>query len=157
MHRTSNPEPGKSTPPDPAARPAPPTRFTVRTDGRGYDLSADVILIGDDILVAIHGGEKPHIGAVAAAQARPSLADPGGMSSSTSVICYVGHKEDDLVRKAAGRLAAALGHNAVVTAGVHWDHLSQDGIRQIMRNGDAIVDSILECVRTGQEDQSMQQ
>jgi hypothetical protein len=47
--------------------------FTVKTEEDAYNLSASVRLIGEDVLVAIWGGEKPHIGAVAVAQPRPSL------------------------------------------------------------------------------------
>lgn len=122
--------------------------FTINTNEGEYDLSAGVRLIGDDILVAIWGGEKPHIGAVAAAQSRPSLKDPTAISATASVFCYLGHKEDDLVKKAAEALAAALGNNVVVTAGIHWDNLSQEGIRKIRLNGDAIVELVLRRIRT---------
>jgi len=60
--------------------------FTVKTEEDAYNLSASARLIGDDVLVAIWGGEKPHIGAVAVAQPRPSLRDPQVTSSSASVI-----------------------------------------------------------------------
>ena len=122
--------------------------FTIQTDEGKYDLSAGVRLIGDDILVAIWGGEKPHIGAVSAAQPRPSLRDPNVMSSSASVICYSGHKEDVLAKRAAETLAAAFNTHVVVTAGIHWDNLSQEGIRKIRENSDAIVDLILRRLRT---------
>jgi hypothetical protein len=39
--------------------------FNIDTHEGEYDLSASVRLIGPDVLVAIWGGEKPHIGAVA--------------------------------------------------------------------------------------------
>jgi hypothetical protein len=70
--------------------------FTLKTETGGYDLTANVRRIGPDLLVAIWGGEAPHIGAVAAAQPRPSLRNPAVTSASASVICYPGHKEDDL-------------------------------------------------------------
>ena len=41
--------------------------FTVRTHEGEYDITASIRLIGQDVLVAIWGGEKPHIGAVAMA------------------------------------------------------------------------------------------
>ena len=63
---------------------------------------------------------NPHsIGAVAAAQPRPSLADPMRTSATASVFAYVGHKEDDLAKHAAETLAAALGTRVVVSAGIH--------------------------------------
>jgi gallate decarboxylase subunit D len=123
--------------------------FTVTTDQGSYDLSAAVKLIGNDLLVAIWGGEKPHIGAVATAQPRPSLRDPSVTSSTASVFCYVGHKEDELAKAAAEVLAAALKTRVVVTAGIHWDNLSQEGIRRVVSNSEVLVDLILDKIATG--------
>ena len=122
--------------------------FNINTNEGKYDLSAGVRLIGDDILVAIWGGEKPHIGAVAAAQPRPSLKDPNVMSSSASVICYSGHREDELAKTAAETLAAALNTNVVVTAGIHWEDLSQEDIRRIKKNSEVLLNSVLRRIRS---------
>ena len=121
-----------------------PQEFTVKTEEDAYNLSASVRLIGDDVLVAIWGGEKPHIGAVAVAQPRPSLKDPEVTSASASVICLVGHKEDELAKAAAEILAAALNTHVVVTAGIHWDNLDSQGIQRIIQNSEVLVDNILE-------------
>ncbi|MBW2517077.1 MAG: hypothetical protein JRE88_09870 [Deltaproteobacteria bacterium] len=117
--------------------------FTVHTEEEAYNLSASVRLIGADVLVAIWGGERPHIGAVAVAQPRPSLKDPEITSASASVICLLGHKEDELVKATAEILAAALETQVVVTAGIHWDNLSPEAIRQIIRHSEILVDMIL--------------
>jgi len=123
------------------------TEFTIETDTGAYDLTASVRGIGDDVLVAIWGGEKPHIGAVAIAQPRPSLKDPQVTSATASVICLVGHKEDELAKAAAEILAAALETHVVVTAGIHWDNLTPDAIERIIRNSETLIDMILEkCI-----------
>jgi hypothetical protein len=118
--------------------------FTVRTHEGEYDITAGVRLIGQNVLVAIYGGEKPHIGAVAMAQPRPSLKDPNVTSATASVFTYVGHKEDDLAKAAAEILAAALKTHVVVTAGIHWDNLTKEGIQQIIHNSEILIDLILE-------------
>lgn len=123
------------------------TQFMLETDTGAYDLTASIRIIGSDLLVAIWGGDKPHIGAVAVAQPRPSLKDPAVTSSSASVICLVGHKEDELAKAAAEILAAALKTQVVVTAGIHWDNLSPEAIQRVVRNSEFLVDMILEkCV-----------
>lgn len=122
--------------------------FSVQTKEKAYNLTAYVRRIGADVLVAIWGGEKPHIGAVAVAQPRPSLKDPEVMSASTSVICLLGHKEDELVKAAAEILAAALKTQVVVTAGIHWDNLDPKAIQQIVRHSEILVDMILERCMT---------
>jgi hypothetical protein len=118
----------------------------VQTDTGEYDLEASVRLIGQDVLVAIWGGERPHIGAVAAAQPRPSLKDPGVTSATASVFCYVGHKEDDLAKAASEILAAALNTQVVVTAGIHWDDLSPEGIQKVIQNSERLVERIIEKI-----------
>jgi phage gp45-like len=117
--------------------------FTVHTEEEAYNLSASVRLIGADVLVAIWGGERPHIGAVAVAQPRPSLKNPELTSASASVICLVGHKEDELVKATAEILAATLETQVVVTAGIHWDNLSPEAIQRIIRHSEILVDTIL--------------
>jgi hypothetical protein len=117
--------------------------FSIKTKEDAYNLSASVRLIGEDVLVAIWGGEIPHIGAVAVAQPRPSLRDPDVTSSSASVICRVGHKEDELAKAAAEILAAALETHVVVTAGIHWDNLAPEAIQRIVRNSEILVEMIL--------------
>ena len=120
-------------------------KFT--TDGDRYNLEASARWIGGDLLVAIWGGERPHIGAVSLAQPRPSLKDPGIMSATASVICIVGHKEDDLVKEASEFLASALKTRVVVTAGIHWDNLDEEGIRAVIKNSQALVKRIAEKMR----------
>ncbi len=94
-------------------------------------VEARAVHIGDDILVCIWGGARPHIGAVAAAQPRPSLADHKKKSATCSVLTYPGHKEDEIVKPVSEHLSAALNTHVVVTAGIHWDGLSQDEISVI--------------------------
>ncbi|MGD2270341.1 MAG: hypothetical protein PVI06_08080 [Desulfobacterales bacterium] len=123
-----------------------PTAFTVNTSEGTFDLTANVRLIGRDVLVAVWGGEKPHIGAVAVAQPRPSLKNPKVTSATASVFSYVGHKEDDLAKAAAEILAAALNTHVVVTAGIHWDNLTQAGIQKVIDHSQILVDLILERI-----------
>lgn len=73
--------------------------FHLKTRESSYNIEAHVRLIGQDLLVAISGGEKPHIGAVSVAQPRPSLKDPKHTSATASVICLIGHKEDEIAKK----------------------------------------------------------
>ena len=117
--------------------------FTVRTTEGEYDLEAAVRRIGGDLLVAVWGGEKPHIGAVAVAEPRPSLRDSSLTSASASVICVLGHKEDDLAKATSEVLASVLNTRVVVTAGIHWDNITPQGIERVIGNSEILVDLIL--------------
>lgn len=103
----------------------------IRTEEAGLVVEARAVLIGADILVYIWGGDRPHIGAVAAAQPRPSLADENRRSATSSVLTYLGHKEDEVVKLVSEQLSAVLDTHVVVTAGIHWDGLDQNEIRAI--------------------------
>ncbi len=120
-----------------------PHRVQTATSSGAYDIQAEAMQLGPDWVVCIWGGEAPHVGAVAMATPRPSLADPERMSATASVFAYVGHKEDDLAKAAAEVLAAALDAKVVVTAGIHWDDIDEDGIEQVMKNVQELLDRLL--------------
>lgn len=113
-----------------------------RVEEEGFLIEALVQELGGDLLLSVWGGVA-HIGAVAMAQPRPSLADPDRLSATASVFCYVGHKEDGVVKEVSEQLASALGKKVVVAAGLHWDHLTPAGIEQVKKNVQALVKRII--------------
>lgn len=125
----------------------PPRRYKVRTDGEQLVVEAEAVCIGDDLLVYIWGGEVPHIGAVAAAQPRPSLANKIKTSATASVLTYLGHKEDEVVKYVAERLSGDLNAKVVVTAGIHWDDLPESAISIIKDRCREISDKLIEQLR----------
>ena len=56
---------------------------------------------------------------MAAAQPRPSLTGRNMFSATASVLSYLGHNEDRVVKETAESFAAALDTNVVVTAGIN--------------------------------------
>ena len=88
-------------------------------------LKAQAIWAGEDLMVLITGGDRPHLGAVAAATPRASLSDPERNSATASVLTYVGHKEDGPAKHIAEALAAALNTKVIVAAGMHWEDVTQ--------------------------------
>jgi hypothetical protein len=117
--------------------------FRIKTEEAAYRLEASVQEIGNDLLIAIWGGEKPHIGAVAVAQPRPSLKDSSVLSATASVFCYVGHKDDVIAKESAEKLSAALNRNVTVTVGIHWDDLQEVGIKTVVENSQQLVNTII--------------
>jgi len=120
----------------------------IKTNEGSYDLEASVRQIGNDMLIAVWGGEKPHIGAVAVAQPRASLKDPNITSASTSVICILGHKEDQIAKQIAEKISATLNTLVIVTAGIHWDDISDQGIRKVIRHTEILIDLIIKKLMT---------
>ena len=121
--------------------------FRVKTDKEAYNLEAFVKKIGQDFLVAIWGG-RPHIGAVAVAQPRPSLKDQSLRSATASVFCYPGHKDDIVAKEAAVKISSALNTNVTVTAGIHWDDIDEEGIKAVIKNSRQLITMIIEEIAT---------
>jgi gallate decarboxylase subunit D len=103
--------------------------------------------MGQDLLVSIWGGSRPHIGALAAAVPRPSLKDPKKWSATSSNYTFVGHKEDVLVRNVSEKLASGLKRNVVVVAGIHWDHVTAKEIQTIEDLTLKLSDRILKMLK----------
>lgn len=82
------------------------------------------VRLGEDLVVALAGGDLEHVGAVALAQGRPSLEAGGAPSATTSVLALLGHKEDDLARRLATLLASRLGSVVCLACGIHLDRIA---------------------------------
>jgi len=103
--------------------------FTVSLRQGRFKVVAAVYEIGPDILVAIWGGNRPHIGAIGLAQARQSLRDEEQKAATSSVFTLLGHKEDLIVKPLSEEITRRFGRNSVVVAGIHWDNITDDEIR----------------------------
>ena len=112
-----------------------------------YRLEAEILPLGEDLVVSIWGGTAPHVGALALAIPRPSLKDPTTISSTASVLARMGHKEDDIVKKASERISASLNRVVAVAAGIHWDHIPDEGIEAVRLACDELVDKIIDRIQ----------
>lgn len=117
--------------------------FSITVKEGPFLLRAMVILVGDDLLVSIWGGTRPHIGAVALALPRPSLKDKKKTSATSSVLTVLGHKEDQTVKAVSEALSAVFKKNTVVTAGIHWDNLKAEEIKVIMELTEKLTGKII--------------
>ncbi len=83
---------------------------------------------GEDIIIGVTGGSRPHVGCVVLAQPCGS----GRNEVSCSVMTIPPHKEEAVARPIAEAVCRASGHVTVVTAGIHEDNLDTAGIRAYM-------------------------
>ena len=113
-----------------------------------YRVEAEVLFLGEDILVILSGGDTPHIGSIAVALPRPSLADAGKISSTSSVYNFVGHKDQVIAQRVSEILSAQLNRHVVVIAGFHVDNISTEGIAQVVENCDGLAQMILQELGT---------
>jgi hypothetical protein len=122
-----------------------------QVDQNGYKVEAFCERMGNDILLSLRGGEA-HIGAVAMAQPRDSLKNPGNCSATASVFCYVGHKEDQVVKEVSERIARELNVKVVVVAGLHWDDLTSFGVTQVINNVHDLIGEIIQAIKTSENE-----
>jgi hypothetical protein len=117
-------------------------RNEVLDEATGARLEAVCVSAGADLVVAVGGGERPHVGAAALALSLPSLKDPARLTNSTSLLAVPGHKEEELAREGALRLSRALARNVVVTVGIHDDGISAERIAAYVALFARLVDEI---------------
>lgn len=117
-----------------------------RSEGR-IVLKFQAVAMGTDLCLVISGGDRPHLGAVAVALVRESLDSPGRTASTVSNITLPGHKEDELARRIAARVAAAVSANVAVCCGIHLDRISPAQIERIVTLCDEMTDEFLERYR----------
>jgi len=113
------------------------------TTAAGFPLRLRWLRMGDDLCLTLSGGEQEHIGAVAAAQPRPSLADPARTSATASVITLPGHKEDMLARELSLKVAGALNVVVCVACGIHVSHPTPDMFDELLAASHGLVDAFL--------------
>ncbi|MBO4300437.1 MAG: hypothetical protein J5861_02425 [Desulfovibrio sp.] len=81
-----------------------------------------ILYLGQDLVVLISGGEA-HLGAAAMGIV--------GHSVTTGLLLVPGHREDVLAQETADRMSKVLGFNVIVAAGIHYDNITPEEIRQI--------------------------
>ncbi|MDF9409475.1 MAG: hypothetical protein A4E52_01560 [Pelotomaculum sp. PtaB.Bin013] len=93
-----------------------------------------VSVTGDGLVVQLFGGERTHVGAAALSLPRPSLRDPGVMSCNTIVIPLLGHKDDEIAKPVAERIAVVCGKPVLVVAGMHVYNAGPEDVEALVKN-----------------------
>ena len=110
---------------------------------KGYEVDVRATEIGNDTLVIIYGGDRPHIGSVVLAYGFKKSSSKGTITSTT----VPGHKEEELIREPAEIIARHTEGTVVVVGGVHYEELDKEGIDIIcdlgIRAAERIIDSSL--------------
>lgn len=90
----------------------------------------------EGIQVLVAGGDKSHIGAVC-------IMDPDG---NRATHCFRSHRDDVVAQKWAAELYKKTKKAVVVSAGIHYDHISSEEIKQILEKTDALLKNVLERI-----------
>lgn len=116
--------------------------FIEKGSAAGADFEIAAEWVGEDLLICIRGGGKPHIGCSVQAVFRPSLSGDGSASATASVWNLTGHKDEFICRPAAERLCALTGRTVVCTGGFHSDGLTKEQIKEVLWEIKAAVERL---------------
>lgn len=107
-----------------------------------HTIYLDAKEIGNDLLIAIYGGDEHHIGGVAAAYpAESHYRDATTVSVST--LTLPGHKDYVVANTAAEKICRALEVPTIVTVGIHYDNATRKEIEEIISVVNLLVDKII--------------
>jgi isopentenyl-diphosphate delta-isomerase len=115
---------------------------TISVGEAPLDVYAQVTLAGSDLIVAIGGGPAPHIGATAVGVPRVLKYDQINRTASVSVYTVTGHREDEVARPVAMRLASRFNHTVAVTCGIHLDNATREQVLTYVSRSNELVDAI---------------
>lgn len=98
----------------------------------GYPVSCAATVLDEGLHVLLTGGCRTHIGSI-------SVAERGQELLSTR---YPRHKDHVIGDKWAQTLADRFGVRVVVVCGIHYDNLTTDGIDQIVKLSDRMLEEL---------------
>lgn len=136
-----------------------PSLLEVSRSNQRFRLQATIVPMGNDLSIALFGGDRPHIGATALAfpttesKVGPAI-EPEGKSSkqaankpTISVKSVPGHREDQLAADLAGKMASALGVTVSLTCGIHLDNITKQEIEEVLSMAEALIQDVLNRLR----------
>ncbi len=106
------------------------------------EVSLRAVRVGEDLVVIIDGGAS-HVGAVAAGT------NCDGMAVS-SVITMPGHRDDRIAKDAAERISKKLSCNCAVIAGVHYEDITAQEIKDVLILSNSLVEELEGALRTNE-------
>lgn len=108
-------------------------QFTLHRTCRGRDITAQVLMLDQGVHISLYGGDRPHIGAV-------GILPPEGAPTVTQ---FPGHREGVVCERWLTALAASDLRPAVIEAGIHYNALDRDGIREVLEVSDKMLEDCL--------------
>ena len=112
-------------------------RFGLTRELMGASIAVQVFCLRSGLQIGVYGGTLPHIGAV-------SVADPQGNITTQQ---FPAHKDGIISERWARALSEAGYRPAVVTAGIHYDHLNREQIAAVVEITDSMLSELLCALR----------
>lgn len=116
-------------------------------EAAGCLLEVSAAFVGEDVLICLQGGERPHLGCVVQTEPRESLTGDGSVSATSSVLNYPGHKDEVVCRYVAEKISRELKRRVVCTGGFHKDGITIEEIREVQRAVETVTEKIVVKLR----------
>lgn len=96
-------------------------------------LTVEIRRLGSDFQVTVWGGDRPHIGCCVLAVPRASLTGDGSVSVTSSVLNVTGHKDEQICRYLAEKIAVREQAAVVCSGGFHVDGITREQIKEVLQ------------------------
>ncbi|RZN55273.1 MAG: hypothetical protein DSO09_03375 [Candidatus Methanomethylicota archaeon] len=98
-----------------------------------YKIYLNYFKIGDELLVIIYGGEKPHIGSISICN-----------NTYPFSISFLGHKDYIISHYASEKIFKKLNSKVIVICGIHIENATKEDIEILINNSKKCVEKFLE-------------
>lgn len=112
-------------------------QFELKRTLFGADITAQIAVLDEGVQVSVFGGTRSHIGAVSVVSFQGEI----------TTRQFPTHKDGVVSERWARTLSEAGCRPAVVTAGIHYDHLSQKQIAEVVELTDGMLSELLCLLR----------
>ena len=92
-------------------------------EAAGCPLEVCAAFVGEDVLVCLQGGD-------------------GSVSVTSSVLNYLGHKDEVVCRYVAEKISRELKRRVVCTGGFHKDGITVEEIREVQRAAEVVTEKV---------------
>ena len=106
-------------------------------------LNFTVVILNEDICVTISGGDA-HIGAVALSIPKDDYSKKCKPELDVSVFTVKGHKDNIIAEQTARKVSLLTSKKAVVICGIHYEKITAEEIRDIMKLAEEAVTKIID-------------
>ena len=106
-----------------------------------FRILARALRCGDDLCVAVCGGERHHVGAVSLGQYEPERA-----SATVSTVTVHTHRDDAVSARFAKAIASACRCAVTVTAGIHVDDAGEAELSVLTANCEECLHALLRAL-----------
>ncbi|MDH5807013.1 MAG: hypothetical protein QXW62_00340 [Candidatus Methanomethylicaceae archaeon] len=88
--------------------------------------------LGNELLIIIGGGEKPHIGSISLCTGTPPIS-----------ISLINHKDYIISHNAAWKIHKKYNCNVIVICGIHIDNATKEDIEILLRNSEKCIEKFI--------------